>query len=345
MSDKKISELPVATSINAADISVLVDNGTDYQFAFSTLLSFIGSSLNLGANISFGGTLPQKTTGKNGDVFINTTSGSFAQKMSGEWTIVYTLPSTSGSTDGTVLYGLGIPGSTTGNNNDTYINTGTGIFYKKSSGTWGQVFSMQSGPAGPQGAAGTNGTNGTDGKTILNGTTNPSNLSTGTDGDFYINTSTFMFFGPKAGGVWPAGVSLAGADGAAGPTGPAGATGPQGIKGDTGATGPTGPAGVAGPTGPQGVKGNTGNTGATGPAGQGVPTGGTAGQVLAKIDGTDYNDHWIDPPATGPTIDDTTASTSTVYSSTKTTALVTAEATARQTATNKFNANFSQTII
>jgi hypothetical protein len=321
MSDKKITELPITTSISATDISVLVDNGTDYQFAFSTLLGFIGSNLNLGANISFGGTLPQNTSGKNGDIFINTSAGSFAQKISGEWTVVYTLPSSSGSTDGTVLYGLGIPAIATGNNNDTYINTGTGIFYKKSAGTWAQVFSMQSGPAGPQGTAGTNGTNGADGKTILNGTTNPSNLSTGTEGDFYINTSTFMFFGPKAGGIWPAGTSLTGADGAPGPAGAAGVAGPTGAKGDKG------------------------DTGAGGAAGPGVPAGGTIGQVLAKIDGADFNDHWIDPPATGPAIDDATASTSNVYSSAKTVALVTAEATARQSAANKFNANFSQTII
>lgn len=321
MSDKKITELPIATSISTSDISVLVDNGTDYQFAFSALLGFIGSNLNLGANISFGGTLPQNTAGKNGDVFINTSAGNFAQKISGAWTIVYTLPSSSGSTDGTVLYGLGVPGSATGNNNDTYINTGTGIFYKKTAGAWGQVFSMQTGPAGPQGTPGINGSDGTNGKSVLNGTTDPSNLSTGTDGDFYVNTSTRMFFGPKTGGVWPVGISLAGADGDIGPIGATGSTGPQGAKGDTGDTGPTGP------------------------AGPGVPTGGTTGQVLAKIDGTNYNDHWIDPPATGPSIDDTTASTSSVYSSTKTTNLVNAEATARQTASNKFNANFTQTII
>lgn len=35
-------------------------------------------------------------------------------------------------------------------------------------------------------------------------------------------------------------------------------------------------------------------SGATGPAGQGVPTGGTTGQVLAKVDGTDYNTEWVD---------------------------------------------------
>lgn len=35
------------------------------------------------------------------------------------------------------------------------------------------------------------------------------------------------------------------------------------------------------------------------PSGQGVPAGGTAGQVLAKVDGTDYNTGWIDAPNGG----------------------------------------------
>lgn len=39
-----------------------------------------------------------------------------------------------------------------------------------------------------------------------------------------------------------------------------------------------------------GVKGDQGDQG---PAGQGVPVGGTANQVLAKIDGTDYNTQWV----------------------------------------------------
>lgn len=42
-----------------------------------------------------------------------------------------------------------------------------------------------------------------------------------------------------------------------------------------------------------------GATGAPGAAGQGVPAGGTAGQVLRKIDGTDYNTDWVDPAASG----------------------------------------------
>lgn len=40
-------------------------------------------------------------------------------------------------------------------------------------------------------------------------------------------------------------------------------------------------------------KGDTGATGDSGATGQGVPIGGTAGQVLSKIDGTDYNTEWV----------------------------------------------------
>ena len=42
-----------------------------------------------------------------------------------------------------------------------------------------------------------------------------------------------------------------------------------------------------------------GADGADGADGQGVPTGGTAGQILAKVDGTNYNTEWIDPPSGG----------------------------------------------
>ncbi len=45
-------------------------------------------------------------------------------------------------------------------------------------------------------------------------------------------------------------------------------------------------AGPAGPTGPQGPQGPQGTPGV------GVPTGGTAGQFLAKVDGTNYNTAW-----------------------------------------------------
>lgn len=52
---------------------------------------------------------------------------------------------------------------------------------------------------------------------------------------------------------------------------------------------------VVGKPGPQGPAGPQGAPGPQGPAGQGVPTGGTAGQVLTKEDGTDYNAKWKTP--------------------------------------------------
>tara|TARA_R110000824_G_scaffold233208_1_gene421401 strand:+ start:173 stop:610 length:438 start_codon:yes stop_codon:yes gene_type:complete len=43
--------------------------------------------------------------------------------------------------------------------------------------------------------------------------------------------------------------------------------------------------------------------GAPGPKGRGVPVGGTAGQVLAKIDGSNYNTEWVDDSDTVTWID------------------------------------------
>ena len=94
----------------------------------------------------------------------------------------------------------------------------------------------------------------------------------------------------------------AGADGAPGATGATGPQGPEGPKGDTGATGPAGPEGPQGPigeTGPQGPEGPAGPKGDPGPAGPGVPAGGTAGQVLTKKSGTDYDTEWKDPTGGG----------------------------------------------
>ncbi|WP_288484743.1 hypothetical protein [uncultured Novosphingobium sp.] len=81
-----------------------------------------------------------------------------------------------------------------------------------------------------------------------------------------------------------------------------GSTGPQGPKGDKGDTGAAGADGQQGPPGLQGLQGPKGDPGATGTAGtngsngQGVPAGGTAGQILKKVDGTDYNLTWAAAP-------------------------------------------------
>jgi hypothetical protein len=125
-------------------------------------------------------------------------------------------------------------------------------------------------------------------------------------------------------------ISSMGATGVQGPQGPQGVQGVQGVqgiqgakgdKGDTGDTGPQGPtgatgaSGATGATGPQGDTGPTGPQGATGPQGpqgdpgEGVPTGGTTGQVLAKIDGTDYNTQWVNQSGGTSNLDGGNAST------------------------------------
>lgn len=86
-----------------------------------------------------------------------------------------------------------------------------------------------------------------------------------------------------------------------GPQGPAGATGATGPAGPAGADGAPGATGATGPQGPEGPKGDTGATGPAGPAGPGVPAGGTAGQVLTKKSGTDYDTEWKDAGGGGGT--------------------------------------------
>jgi hypothetical protein len=53
-----------------------------------------------------------------------------------------------------------------------------------------------------------------------------------------------------------------------------------------------------------GPKGDNGAQGLIGPPGVGVPTGGTAGQVLAKINGDDYNTQWVNDQTGGSISDD-----------------------------------------
>jgi len=56
--------------------------------------------------------------------------------------------------------------------------------------------------------------------------------------------------------------------------------------------------GAQGATGLSGATGAKGDTGATGAAGPGIASGGTAGQILSKVDTTDYNTQWIDLAST-----------------------------------------------
>lgn len=189
----------------------------------------------------------------------------------------------------TIFSGTGIPINGLGLDGDYYFRTTTYDFYgPKDGGTWSSYFNMvgptgATGPAGPSGATGLQGPTGATGiqgpigpsgatgatgpqgisgiagRTILNGTGIPAG-GLGVDGDFYLRTTNYDFYGPKDGGSWSTFINIIGPTGATGPQGPSGATGAQGISGAVGAQGPIGPSGATGATGPQGISGDSGKT-------------------------------------------------------------------------------------
>lgn len=81
--------------------------------------------------------------------------------------------------------------------------------------------SKSTGPAGPQGAtgaAGSVGPAGANGTQIYSGTTTPAS-STGNSGDYYLDLTTDVLYGPKTSSGWGSGISLMGNTGAAGKAG------------------------------------------------------------------------------------------------------------------------------
>jgi hypothetical protein len=132
------------------------------------------------------------------------------------------------------------------------------------------------GPQGPVGPAGPAGANGTNGSIIYSGSGAPAS-STGTTGDFYLDVSTSLLYGPKTASGWGTGFSLKGTTGATGAAGSKVYSGSgvppttTGVAGDyyldktnyllygpkttTWGT-PVNLRGPAGPAGPQGPEGN-----------------------------------------------------------------------------------------
>ena len=162
--------------------------------------------------------------------------------------------------------GAGVPSNGLGSNNDYYLDDSTGNVYLKSAG----AYSIEANIKGSAGTNGTNGTNGSNGSAGApgavwrSGSGAPSN-GTGIDGDFYLNTANSDVY-QRSAGTYSVVVN---------------------IKGSTGAAGA------------DGSDGADGLPGADGADGQGVPTGGTTGQVLKKIDATDFNTEWADESGGG----------------------------------------------
>lgn len=109
----------------------------------------------------------------------------------------------------------------------------------------------------------------------------------------------------EQGDIGPAGAGeqgLQGIQGIQGEQGLQGDQGLQGLQGEQGIQGEQGEQGIQGSQGEQGIQGeqgDAGTNGTNGTNGEGVPVGGTTGQVLAKINATDFNTEWVDQSGGG----------------------------------------------
>jgi len=163
---------------------------------------------------------PTGGVGVIGDWYINSdTHYLFGPKNVNGWPTGYSMIGPQGATGMTgpmgnqILSGTGGPNNLNGKIGDFYLSTDLNRLYgpKQGDNTWPGTYTSVVGPSG--------------GQTVLSGTATPPSAGTGSNGDFYINTNTWVIYGPKAAGAWPAGVSLVGPQGS------------QGVKGDTGASG------------------------------------------------------------------------------------------------------------
>lgn len=95
------------------------------------------------------------------------------------------------------LTGAGLPSIQLGSEGQAYIDSPNVVLYGPKTGDGRGAGVVLSGPAGPRGMS------------LLNGLVPPS-AGEGADGDFWIDTATWEISGPKAGGAWPASVSMIG---------------------------------------------------------------------------------------------------------------------------------------
>jgi len=115
--------------------------------------------------------------------------------------------------NGSVIYsGTADPSATVGAVGDFYINLTTGLLFgPKTDGGWGTGVSLK-GATGATGAAGSK---------IYSGSGAPPS-TTGVNGDYFLDSTDYLLYGPKTSSGWGTPISLQGPAGPAGPQGPAG---------------------------------------------------------------------------------------------------------------------------
>ncbi len=224
------------------------DNGDEVISEEDIYDGLDGNNGQDGKDILSGTSDPTSETGKEGDKYVNTTTGDIFVKKNGQWEREGNLKGPKGDNgkDGAVgaagqngqngrdgkdiLSGTSDPTSETGKEGDKYVNTTTGDIFVKKNGQWEREGNLKgpkgdkgedgatgaAGQNGRDGENGQNGQNGRDGKDILSGTSDPTS-EIGKEGDKYVNTTTGDIF-VKKNGQWEREGNI---------------KGPKGDKGDT----------------------------------------------------------------------------------------------------------------
>jgi len=168
-----------------------------------------GGGGGTGNAILSGAAAPTSGVGSDGDVYFKTSSPVtfYGPKSGTTWPAGIVLEGTDGETlpGTTIISGTAAPLNSQGNDGDFYFKTTDPVtFYgPKAGGAWPAGVSLKGADGGGTGTP-------TQGATIISGTTAPNNAQ-GNNGDYYFKTTDpVTFYGPKASGVWPAGVSLKG---------------------------------------------------------------------------------------------------------------------------------------
>ena len=134
-----------------------------------------------GTSLHIGSGQPNANLGKEGDSYINSDNWDFYLKSANGWQLVGNIKGANGQngsngsngqngTNGSSLKtGSGAPDAELGETGDSYIDTDTWNFYRKTASGWEYVGNIK-GADGQNGKDGTNGTDGKDGKDGTNGT-------------------------------------------------------------------------------------------------------------------------------------------------------------------------------
>ena len=193
-----------------------------------------------GAELLSGATAPTAKDGKDGDTYIDATTGDVYKKEGENWKQIGNIRGPQGLKGDKGKDGIQGPQGPQGPKGEQGLQGRDGR----------EGIQGPAGRDGRDGAAGRDGRDGRDGKDVLNGKVNPEPKQ-GKDGDKYVNTETGDVF-VKNNGTWEKEGNI---------KGPKGDKGAQGVQGERGQDGAQGPAGRDGRDGAAGRDGRDGRDG------------------------------------------------------------------------------------